>query len=211
MGYWSFKDDVSLELNKVEIAKVSEFADLVKSRYGWEGFVAIDLCYGYKTMYSHMDLPERQSLAARDAYKRKTFPGWDSELMTEAIEKYMQLQFDIELDSYLANEEKIMQTNKEIRACDVSAKKKKEFEYNADSGELGEDIDVEDKLKSLYDLMKKQFEIRKMLRESLLGKNQDKGSKVRGDKTITFLERINNEVRQRNRNERKPNDDAAAA
>ncbi len=195
--YFNFRDDISLEFFKEEIMKVDAFARLVKAPgYGWQGFKALDLCYAYKSFYGHLELEVRRSKIIKDLFSKKTFGGWETELMQDAIEQYIDKQYDVELEAYRINEEQLAATNKYIQSLRLPL----DADISMEEGNVVDAESVMSKLKQAYALQETQLETRKLLRESLLGKMSDKGSKIKGDKEVTWLERKNNEERLRRKN-----------
>jgi len=193
--YFLFVNDTSIELFKEEILKVDSFARMIGAKgYGWMGFRALDLCYGYRTMYRHLKEEDRRQKVVRDVYRKKPFPGWDTEEMAEAIATYTDIQQDNEMDSYIICEEQIAATNTYIQSLELTVAT--DGIKVTDEGDIVDSSDTMEKLKLAYDLQEKQYKIRKMLRDSLLGKLSDKGSKIKGDKEVTWLERVNNEQRK---------------
>lgn len=208
--YFQFVNDTSIELFKEEILKVDAFSTLISTKgYGWMGFRVLDLCYGYRTLYRHLPEEERREKVVRDVYKKKPFPGWDTDEMTEAVTVYLDIQQDNEMDSYIICEEQIAATNIYIQSLELTAAT--DGIEVTDDGEVRDSSSTMEKLKLAYDLQEKQYKMRKMLRDSLLGKLSDKGSKIKGDKEVTWLERVNNEERKRRAEAKKQGSEQAAS
>ena len=196
-AFFTFRDDVSLEYYKEEIMKVDAFARLVKAPgYGWQGFKALDLCYAYKSFYGHLEEDIRKAKIVKDLFSKKAFGGWETDVMKEAIEQYIDKQYDVEMEAYRNNEEQIASTNNYISSLKLPA----DSDISIEDGEVVDAESTMAKLKIAYALLDTQLDMRKRLRESLLGKLSDKGSKIKGDKEVTWLERKNNEERMRRKN-----------